>query len=92
MTNGSSLAPRAAADGTLEVDIASIIIGERHRRDMGDIAGLAASIADIGLINPITIDSNGLLLAGERRLEAAKLLGWTKIAVSVMSPRRTSGK
>jgi ParB-like nuclease domain len=70
--------------GTPEIAIAEIVIAERYRRDMGDIAGLAASIADIGLINPITIDSNGLLLAGERRLEAAKLLGRTKIAVTVM--------
>ena len=27
----------------------SIVIGERHRKDMGDIAGLAANIAELGL-------------------------------------------
>ena len=27
----------------------SIVIGERHRKDMGDVAGLAANIAELGL-------------------------------------------
>jgi ParB-like nuclease domain len=78
--------------GTPEIAIAEIVIGERYRRDMGDIEGLAASIDDIGLIEPIAIDSTGLLLAGSRRLAAAKLLGWTKIAVTVISPKRSNGK
>ena len=33
----------------------SIRIGERHRKDMGDIDGLARSIADVGLLHPIVI-------------------------------------
>jgi ParB family chromosome partitioning protein len=45
---------------------------------------MAASIEDIGLLNPITVDENGLLLAGGRRLAACKLLGWKDIPVSVV--------
>jgi hypothetical protein len=52
--------------------IADIIVGERHRRDLGDIAGLAASMADIGLLHPITVDQDGRLLAGARRPELAE--------------------
>jgi ParB family transcriptional regulator, chromosome partitioning protein len=65
--------------------IADIKIGKRHRRDLGDIDGLAASIADpeIGLLHPITIDQHGHLLAGARRLAACKRLGWTEIPVQV---------
>jgi hypothetical protein len=32
------------------VAIADIKIGKRHRRGLGDIAGLVASIADVGLL------------------------------------------
>jgi ParB family chromosome partitioning protein len=52
--------------------IDEIIIGERHRFDMGDVDGLMASIAAIGLLNAITVDENGCLLAGARRLAACK--------------------
>jgi N6-adenosine-specific RNA methylase IME4 len=74
------LAPRAAPDGTLEVAIAGIIIGKRHRRDMGDIGADAASIAQIGLLQPIVIDRRtGMLVAGERRIRAFQMLGRDRI-------------
>jgi ParB-like nuclease domain len=84
MADMGLLTPRAAADGTLEADIASIIIGERHWRDLGDIGALAASIREIGLLHPIVIRPDCTLIAGERRLRAAELLGWTKIPVNVI--------
>jgi ParB family chromosome partitioning protein len=65
------------------IAIAKIKVGERYRVDLGDIAGLAASIVEIGLLNPITIKEDGTLLAGQRRLEAFKLLGRTKIPVRI---------
>jgi N6-adenosine-specific RNA methylase IME4/ParB-like chromosome segregation protein Spo0J len=64
--------------------IDSIIIGERHRRDLGDIAGLAASMDELGLLQPIPILADGRLVGGARRLEAAKALGWTEIPVHVV--------
>jgi len=63
--------------------IDSIKVGPRHRQDLGDIPSLAASIAKVGLLNPITLTSEGLLIAGERRLEACKHLGWRIIACYV---------
>ena len=35
--------------------ISAITIGVRHRRDLGDIEGLAASIAEVGLLHPVVI-------------------------------------
>ncbi len=64
--------------------INDIVIGERSRRDMGDIVGLAANIAEIGLLQPIALRSDGVLIAGERRLRAAVSLGWTTIPVHVV--------
>ena len=63
--------------------IASIKVGERIRKDMGDIDALAASIAELGLLHPIVIDKHHKLLAGERRLRAAQKLGWTTIPVTI---------
>jgi ParB-like nuclease domain len=63
--------------------ISDIKIGNRARKDMGDIAGLAASIADVGLLHPVVISKTGELIAGERRIRAFELLGKTKIPVTV---------
>lgn len=60
--------------------IDTIVVGERQRQDLGNISGLAASIAKIGLIYPLVITSEGILISGERRLEACKHLGWKIIA------------
>jgi ParB family transcriptional regulator, chromosome partitioning protein len=52
-----------------------IIIGIRHRRDIGDIGSLARSVAEVGLLHPIVIRPDGVLIAGARRLAACKALG-----------------
>jgi ParB-like chromosome segregation protein Spo0J len=59
----------------VEIPIRGIQIGKRHRRDMGDIEGLAASIRDIGLLHPIVITPGFRLIAGERRIRAFESLG-----------------
>jgi N6-adenosine-specific RNA methylase IME4 len=64
--------------------IDEIIVGERHRRELGNLDSLAASIAEIGLLQPIVITPDGHLIAGRRRLQSAKNLGWTKIPVTVV--------
>lgn len=60
--------------------ISSITINERQRKSLPQIEELAESIHRTGLINPIVVTSEGLLVAGERRLTACKLLGWTSIS------------
>ena len=64
--------------------IDSIKIGPRHRRDMGDIKALAASIQEMGLLHAIVVTKDNTLVAGERRLAACKLLGQTDVAVRVV--------
>jgi N6-adenosine-specific RNA methylase IME4/ParB-like chromosome segregation protein Spo0J len=64
--------------------IDQIRVGQRHRKDMGDIAGLAASMAEHGLLHPIVVTPDGKLIAGARRLAAARLLGWKTIPVTVV--------
>lgn len=70
-------------DGERAID--SIRVGARHRKDLGDIDALAGSIRDLGLLQPITISPDGLLICGRRRLEAVRHLGWSTIRVTVRS-------
>ena len=63
--------------------IASIVVGERLRLDMGDVADFARSVEERGLIQPIVIRPDGRLVAGARRLEALRLLGQTEIPVTI---------
>lgn len=61
--------------------ISEIMVGPRVRRDMGDLDALAASIADVGLLQPIVVKPDGTLVAGQRRLEACRMLGWDDVPV-----------
>jgi ParB family chromosome partitioning protein len=76
-----------ASNGHIELDrtVSSIQVGARHRRDLGYIEGLAASIQTYGLLQPITITPDGVLVCGARRLAAIKKLGWDTVRVWVRS-------
>lgn len=54
----------------IEVPISDIKIGDRFRKDMGDIEGLAQSINEGELLQPIGITPDHELVFGERRLRA----------------------
>ena len=69
------------------IAIADIVVGKRHRKDMGDIPGLAASIAEHTLLHPVVIAPDGVLIAGERRLRAVQQVGSTEMPVTVVEPR-----
>src|SRR5215472_2131197 len=63
-------------DGIAIVDIK---INNRMRKTFGDIPELAASLARFGLLNPVVLDGENNLVAGHRRILAAKHLGWDNI-------------
>lgn len=71
--------------GTPHVSIDRIAVGERFRKDLGDIKVLADSINECGLLHSIVIDANYNLIAGRRRLEACRSLGWENIPVRMIS-------
>lgn len=66
-----------------KIEINKIIVKNR-KRAVGDVEQLAESIKDTGLINPVTIDKAGVLIAGYHRLEACKKLSWHEITVMVL--------
>jgi ParB family chromosome partitioning protein len=71
----------ALVDTTLSVD--EIKVGTRIRKEPGDLASLADSIGRLGLLHPVVVAPTHELLAGWRRLEAMKLLGWTSIPARI---------
>ena len=68
------------------VRINEIVVNPGRRNAVPEsVRELADSISELGLLNPITIDSHNVLIAGLHRLEAVKLLHWTEIECSVSS-------
>ena len=78
-----------------DIPLNEIDLGDRERKDMGDLPVLAADLAQFGLHNPIlVIDTsfltNGVtsklpyfLLAGERRYQAASMNKWDTIPAKI---------
>ncbi len=70
----------------MKISIDEIRIKEGRRSlDADHVRELADSIHELGLLNPITIDSENTLIAGLHRLEAARRLGWKEVECSVSS-------
>lgn len=69
---------------SLAVDIDTLVLLEGNPRK-GSVDAIASSYSEFGQIKPIVVRPNGdgtsTVIAGNHQLEAAKRLGWTKIAV-----------
>jgi ParB family chromosome partitioning protein len=55
-----------------EINLTDITVGQRHRRDMGDLTTLAESIHQEGLLQPIGVTDRLELVFGERRIRAVR--------------------
>lgn len=75
------------------IEIEKIKITGNHR-PLNDekVKQLAESINMLGLLNPITINSDNELIAGRHRLEASKLLGYESIMARVINHRDLYGE
>ncbi|GHU66022.1 hypothetical protein FACS1894184_03010 [Clostridia bacterium] len=73
----------------MEVNISKIKVLSRIRRQLTNIVELADGMERLGLLQPIVLmrlpDDAFQLIAGNRRLVAAKSLGWTMIDASIHS-------
>lgn len=63
--------------------ISEVRAAGRYRRDMGDLDDLVESICTVGLLHPIVVTRDYQLVAGARRLEALRRLGWPQVPVTV---------
>ena len=69
----------------MKVNIEDVKVSKRIRQDETDVTMLKESIREIGLLNPIIINEENELLAGFRRLEACKQLGWKEIETRMIN-------
>ncbi len=88
-------APAAGAGTAMEVPVASVVPNPRQPRahfDEEALAGLTASIAELGVLQPVLVRDGGVgddgqpryeLIAGERRWRASKRAGRQTIPVVV---------
>lgn len=60
------------------------------RQDLGDLRELAASIAEVGVLEPLLVEDRGTrgrVLAGHRRLAAARIAGVRRVPIRVVDPK-----
>ena len=69
------------------IHIQDVKIKKRVRKDLGSLEPLKESMKRYGLLNPITLNARKELIAGHRRLESAKQLGWTSINAVIVDTR-----
>ena len=67
-----------------EISISMIKVGTRYRKDLGDLKDLIESIQRVGLLHPIVLKPDHSLIAGQRRLEACRSLGWELIPARIV--------
>jgi ParB family chromosome partitioning protein len=68
----------------VQIPLNDIIVKKRVRKEMGDIVSLADSMKRYGQMYPIVLNKRNQLIAGGRRLEAARYLGWRTINAVVL--------
>ena len=63
----------------MEVRIDSVVVRQRIRAEVGDLEPMMDSLRRHGQLSPILINRHSELIAGHRRLESARRLGWTSV-------------
>ena len=67
-----------------EAKLSEVKQTSEYLRQGTDVEALKKSLESVGLINPVTINDRLELLAGARRVQAARELGWETIAAQVV--------
>jgi len=67
----------------MQVPIQSIQVSQRVRAEVGDLTQLMESMRKYGQLSPILLTRDYELIAGHRRLLAARNLGWTSVEATL---------
>lgn len=81
LSTPSTITQRVAQ--TVTMGISEIKVSGK-RREVKNLETLCQSIETHGLLHPITVNSEGQLIAGLRRLEACRSLGFSSLSVTVV--------
>jgi hypothetical protein len=76
---------RSLGEVAPQIPIADVVVGERFRKDLGDLRTLMDSIKGVGLLQPVVLTPELRLIAGHRRLKACQELGWTHIPAYIIN-------
>ncbi|MBU45063.1 MAG: chromosome partitioning protein ParB [Spirochaetaceae bacterium] len=68
----------------MKLRVSEVKLRSRIRMDPGDLTDLMNSMRKYGLIHPVLVDTDHQLVAGYRRLCAARKLGWENIDVRIV--------
>lgn len=79
-----SIVDDTAGTRSTSVTITDVKVSGRFRKDLGDLSDLKASIDAVGLLHPIVVTPDLLLVAGQRRLEAMRELGAIEIPARIV--------
>ena len=55
---------------------------------LSSIEELMGSISEVGLLQPLIIDSRNQVISGNRRFESVKRLGWEEVEVEVKEVKK----
>lgn len=64
--------------------MSEIVVGRRVRKELGELHSLIKSIETVGLLHPIVVNTKRELVAGGRRLEAVKRIGWVDVPTVIV--------
>lgn len=68
------------------IPVHAVVIPDDRKRgqNLAETRRLMESIREVGLLNPITVTKDNVLVSGLHRLSACQLLGWTEIPAHVV--------
>ena len=72
----------------LEIPLTRIVIKKRIRKNLGDLGSLVNSMKRHGQLSPVIVNRSYVLISGQRRVEAARKLGWSTIKAIVLDRER----
>jgi len=67
---------------TVSINSLTLDPSNARKHDSKNLKAIASSLQKFGLRTPIVVTPDSIVVAGNGRLEAAKSLGWTEIAVA----------
>ena len=70
----------------MKVKVSTLTHHPKNREiyDLSSIDELMLSISEVGLLQPLTIDTHNQVISGNRRFESIKRLGWKEVEVIVL--------
>jgi len=69
---------------TIQAELHAVTVPDNRRRKSGPVSVIAESMKRLGLINPITLTEDLVLVSGLHRFEAAQSLGWERIDARII--------